>query len=95
MITGDGRAGLTLFPNEPNPFVNSTRVAFSLERAQEVKLYVTDVGGRVVRTLADGAAPGGRSTVHWDGRDDAGRSVASGIYFFRLESAAGSRTTTS
>jgi hypothetical protein len=77
---------------EPNPFRGGTRVAFSLDRERSVRLSVVDVTGRAVRILHDGRAPAGRNGVTWDGRDSAGRRTAAGIYFFRLESEAESRT---
>jgi hypothetical protein len=93
VLAGPSRTSLTLFPSEPNPFLESTRISFAIERAAPVHLYVTDVTGRIVRNLLDGVAPRGTNALRWDGRDDAGTKVASGIYFFRLESEAGSRTT--
>jgi flagellar hook assembly protein FlgD len=81
-----------LFPVEPNPFGRSTQVSFALGRAQPVRLTVADVAGRAVRTLLAGHAPAGKSWLTWDGRDDTGANVASGIYFFRLEAAKEVRT---
>jgi hypothetical protein len=88
-----GDSGFALFPSEPNPFVGSTRISFALDRAQPVRLFVTDVSGRVVRSLVDGVAPSGRTSLRWDGRNDSGSRVAGGIYFFHLESSEDSRTT--
>lgn len=85
-------AVLDLSPVEPNPFGGSARVAFTLGREGPVRLTVVDVTGRLVRTMLEGAAPRGRSTLSWNGRDDAGAEVASGIYFFRLSAAGESRT---
>ena len=70
---------------EPNPFSAGTRIAFSLPREESARLTVVDVSGREVRVLLDGAAPAGRSTLDWDGRDASGTRVASGVYFFRLQ----------
>lgn len=47
-------------------------------------LQIFDVGGRLVRTLMNGAASEGRKTAEWDGRKNQGMSVASGTYFYRL-----------
>ena len=84
---------LTLYPCEPNPFARGTQVSFALGRDRAVRLIVVDVSGRLVKTLLDGTAPSGRTALRWDGRDNAGADVASGIYFFRLESAKEARTT--
>jgi agmatine/peptidylarginine deiminase len=71
----------------PNPFTESTRFSFELRFPEDVRLEVIDVAGRRVRTLAAGALPGGPHVFEWDGRDDAGRSVAAGVYYFRLRAA--------
>jgi hypothetical protein len=86
-------SGVKLYPVEPNPFGRSTQVAFALGSERAARLTVLDVGGRAVKTLFDATAPAGRTALRWDGRDDAGSNVASGIYFFRLESGQASCTT--
>ena len=75
-----------LAPVRPNPFGASAQVAFSLDRAARVRLDVIDVAGRRVVTLADRDLPAGRHELAWDGRDQAGHHVATGIYFVRLVS---------
>ncbi len=84
--------GLMLATNEPNPFSSATRISFSLPSEQPVRLTVHDVTGRMVRTLVDRMAPAGASQTRWDGRDSAGREVASGVYFFRLQTDSGERS---
>jgi hypothetical protein len=71
--------------SRPNPFVEQTTFEFALPRAGDVKLTAFDAAGRLVRTLALGRQPEGTHRVAWDGRDDAGRIVASGVYLVRLE----------
>lgn len=73
-----------LFPNRPNPFNPETRIDFRLERGGRVELKVYGVTGRHVRTLVEGDRPAGAHDAVWDGRDDGGRPVAAGIYFYRL-----------
>ncbi len=80
---------LALDQNRPNPFNAATEVDFSLDRDAAVRLRVYDLAGRLVRTLVDDLRPAGRHTAFWDGRDDAGRSVASGAYVVRLEAGTG------
>jgi hypothetical protein len=90
--TGPGRrveGGISevyeLEQNYPNPFNPATSIRFSIPEAGVVRLKVYDVAGRVVRTLVDGATGAGRALVTWDGMDETGRRVASGVYFYRLE----------
>lgn len=76
-----------LLPNVPNPFNPSTVIRYQLLETSDVRLRVYDVGGRRIRDLW--AAPSqtpGLYSVSWDGRDNSGRLVASGVYFCRLES---------
>ncbi len=78
-----------LLPNTPNPFNPETTLAFTLCEATDATLAVYDMSGRLIRTLASGAYSAGRYSIVWDGRDDAGEQVSSGIYICRL--VAGSR----
>ncbi len=78
-----------MFQNYPNPFSSSTTIRYSLPsavsgRLTAVDLSVYDLAGRLVRTLVDGPQETGFYSVVWDGRDSSGRSVASGVYFYRL-----------
>ena len=76
----------------PNPFHAFTTIRFSMQHAGPATLAINDVTGRRVRTLLDGAVEPGSRSIVWDGRDDAGRAVASGVYFYRLEAAAKGHT---
>jgi photosystem II stability/assembly factor-like uncharacterized protein len=78
--------------NQPNPFRANTAVTFALPRAAQVELEVYDLAGRRVRSLASGRMGAGDHQVVWDGSNDAGRRVASGIYFLRLETDTGTAT---
>ena len=75
---------LRLHPNVPNPFSPSTSIAYELTSHAYVTLNVYSVTGELVRTLADGIEDPGANRVVWDGRNDKGEQVDSGIYFFRL-----------
>jgi hypothetical protein len=72
-----------LLQNVPNPFNPSTAIGFEVPTAGPVHLGIYDVAGRLVRHF-DTDAVAGANTVHWDGTDDAGRAVGSGIYVYRL-----------
>jgi hypothetical protein len=76
---------LALYQNTPNPFNPNTRIVFDVPHAgSAVDLSIYDVTGRLVRRLVNGPHDRGRFTVEWDGRDDGGARVASGVYFYRL-----------
>lgn len=70
----------------PNPFNPSTEIRFDLPREDFVSIEVFSSAGRLVRTLVEGRLAAGRHGATWDGRDDAGRAAASGVYFCRIES---------
>ena len=70
--------------NFPNPFNPSTKIRFDLAQGGRVDLVIFDLRGRRVRTLVSGEMEPGRPVVVWDGKDDTGRSVASGMYIYRL-----------
>jgi len=69
----------------PNPVRGESSISFSLPRQGAMQLRVFDVRGRLVRTLMDGQAASGQGLVVWKGRDDQGRNLADGVYFYRLE----------
>ena len=83
---------LTLYQNYPNPFNPSTRIAFFLPEPCRVTVTIFDVQGKRVRALADDVRDAGRHVLPWDGRNDAGKGVGSGIYYYRLS--AGKKTQT-
>ncbi len=75
----------TLAQNYPNPFNPTTAIPYALAREGEARLVIYDVAGREVRELVSGSQVAGSHEAIWDGRDDAGRPLASGTYFYRLE----------
>jgi len=70
--------------NTPNPFNTSTSIEYSVPGECRVRLLVTDIVGRRVKILADGFRERGRYKVVWDGTDDAGKPVSSGVYFYKF-----------
>jgi hypothetical protein len=74
-----------LFQNVPNPFLAATDISFSMSKAGHVRLTIYDAMGRRVRVLVDGHRTPSHYVEVWDGRDDSGRAVASGAYFYLLE----------
>lgn len=81
---------LAMEPARPNPFAAGTRIAFTTPSEGHVMARVLDVRGRLVRTLLDATRPAGSSELLWDGRDEAGRLLANGIYWMRVETEYGS-----
>ena len=69
----------------PNPFNPRTTVSLTLARRGAVTLQVFDVRGRLVRTLHRGDLDAGPHELAWDGRDDGGATLASGVYLVRAE----------
>jgi hypothetical protein len=69
---------------QPNPFNPRTSIQFDLDRSQSVQLTIFDLRGRVVRQLTSGLRPSGRHSEIWDGTDDAGHRVSTGVYLLRL-----------
>ncbi len=84
-------ARFQLYPNYPNPFNPETRFAFDVPVAGRLSITITDLLGRQIRTLANHHFTPGRYAYTWNGRDDAGLSVASGVYFYSIRSAGYSR----
>jgi len=78
-------ASVVLYQNVPNPFNPSTVINFELESAGEVALQIYDVAGHLIKTLHRGHLSAGSHQDTWFGRDSAGRTVATGVYFYRLQ----------
>ncbi|MEZ4649651.1 MAG: agmatine deiminase family protein [Candidatus Eisenbacteria bacterium] len=76
-----------LLPNFPNPFPEATTFRFDLAYADQAELLVFDAQGRLIRTLFRGEAAAGRNEIEWNGKDDRGRDVPSGVYYYRLRAA--------
>ncbi|MCU0607363.1 MAG: carboxypeptidase regulatory-like domain-containing protein [Candidatus Edwardsbacteria bacterium] len=85
-------AAFALLPCRPNPLRTRTAITFSLPRGQDAELAVYNIAGQRVRTLLAGGAAAGWRTVEWNGTDDRGRRVGSGVYLCRLRAGAGQRT---
>jgi len=73
-----------LFPPAPNPFIRTTQLRYTLNTERQTRIQICDISGRTVRTLLNSSQPAGRYTLVWDGKDNSGRPVASGIYICRF-----------
>jgi|GEM_PF-6670221 len=84
----DGRqnrpGSFELSQNYPNPFNGQTRILFTLKKSEPVNLTVYNILGQPVKKLLDETRPAGKNEVSWDGRDDRGISVPSGVYLYKL-----------
>jgi hypothetical protein len=89
----DAGPGMRLYEGNPNPFVESTVIRYAVPQAAPVTLRVYDVTGRVVRVLvASDRVDAGEHRVTWDGTNDQGMAVSSGVYFYRLDNGKQSMT---
>jgi hypothetical protein len=74
-----------LFQNYPNPFNPTTMISFELPTSAKVTVDIFNVNGQLVRTLVNDVRPAGVHTFNWDGTDDAGTSLTSGIYVYKMK----------
>ncbi len=76
----------SLAQNYPNPFNASTKISFALDRSGDARLVIYDLLGRKVKTLVSSYMEAGSHEIVWNGTDDTGDDVSSGIYMYKLES---------
>ncbi|MCC7141301.1 MAG: S8 family serine peptidase [Candidatus Eisenbacteria bacterium] len=77
--------GSYLFVNRPNPATPQTMIRYRLAASSPATITIYDASGRQVRSLVNGVQAAGEHATVWDGRDDNGRPVASGVYLYRLQ----------
>jgi hypothetical protein len=82
----------TLYQNHPNPFNPETTIRFDMPRESLVSLEIYNMTGQLVRTFRNRKMTAGYHKIHWDGRDDRGVDLSSGVYFYRLRAGGFSRT---
>ncbi len=73
-----------LYPNHPNPFNPSTTISYELAQKAHVTLEIYNIHGARVRTLVNEFQNSGKYTLHWNGRDNSGKTVPSGLYLCRM-----------
>jgi hypothetical protein len=76
---------VSLQQNSPNPFAEQTRISYQLGHAGQVCLRVYNAAGQLIKTLVDSNQEPGSYSVIWTGRDDRGRRVSNGIYFYHMK----------
>ena len=74
----------SLAQNAPNPFNSETVIRFALPQPSQVELTIYNLLGQPVAILVQGPSAAGTFSVRWDGRDQAGRAVTSGVYLYQL-----------
>ena len=73
-----------LYSNYPNPFNSNTTISFSILNTSKIEISVFNIKGQKVKLLAKNSFERGDHSVIWNGKDDTGKSVSSGIYFYKL-----------
>jgi hypothetical protein len=81
----DVPATFALEQNYPNPFNPTTTITYKLPEQREVTLIVYNILGQVVKSLVQNVQPAGSYDVRWDGTNDHGMGVSSGVYIYRLK----------
>jgi hypothetical protein len=92
---GDQQALPTTFDvaqNYPNPFNPTTTISYQVPQVSDVKLVIYNVLGQKVRTLVNSQMEPGYHSVVWDGRNELGQAVASGVYIYRFEASEFTKT---
>ena len=95
LFSKDGAAGngiielgtpdeFALYQNYPNPFSNQTTIQYDVAEATSVKIYIYNTLGQLVKTIDQGENSVGTHTVEWDGTNDDGDTLSSGVYFYQL-----------
>ena len=84
---GDGNVApsqFTLSQNYPNPFNPTTEISFSMDKASDVSLTIFNLNGQQVKVIENAYLAAGNHTYRWDGRDQLGQSVSTGVYLYTL-----------
>ena len=91
-VTGMDNEEISLTPNSfslaqnyPNPFNPTTKISYSIPESESVKLAVYNINGQLIKTLVNGQKDAGSYNALWNGKDESGNSVSSGVYFYRIK----------
>jgi flagellar hook assembly protein FlgD len=85
-------AGIKLIGNFPNPFNPNTTIQFNMDKAAPATVSIFNQKGQLVKDFNISAAEKGVNNLHWNGTDNSGKPVSSGVYYFRLKSGSYSST---
>ena len=92
--TGDVKSGkylqsiiktFMLFQNYPNPFNPATTIEYQIPKSGNVEVTIFNIKGQLIKKLVDEFQLAGTYKTTWDGKDDKGKEVASGLYFYRVK----------
>ena len=75
----------TMVSNYPNPFNPQTNIVYNLPESGRVKITIHDIKGRKIKTLVNETKNAGRNSIIWKGKDDSGKVVSSGVYFYKVK----------
>ena len=78
-------SSFSLEQNYPNPFNPSTTIEYSVQKAGNVRVKIHNTLGQLIRNLVNESKPIGEYSISWDGKNDSGRKVTSGTYFYQLQ----------
>ena len=76
-----------LYNNYPNPFNPVTNIKFDIPKFDYVDILIYNINGQIIRTLQSGNLAPGKYNISWDGLDNHGQNLPSGIYFYYMEAA--------
>jgi flagellar hook assembly protein FlgD len=76
---------LTITTPFPNPVISTTDIEFSISESGKVGVNILNLDGNTIRQLSEKNCKAGKNQIKWDCRDEAGKAVASGVYFYRIQ----------
>jgi hypothetical protein len=82
---GNVQSDYSLQQNYPNPFNPATTIEYSVKQPSRVELRIYDSSGQLIKVLVDEFKPRGEYSIAWDGKDSLGKTVSSGVYFYKIE----------
>ncbi|HPD63888.1 MAG TPA: T9SS type A sorting domain-containing protein [Bacteroidia bacterium] len=93
IIEDHGQDDFKVEQNSPNPFNHTTKVEFSISKAENVTIEIYNLNGKHIKTLTNNTSYGpGTYSVEWDGKNEMGQDASSGMYFFNLKTSNGIKT---
>ena len=85
LIQKENHEKFIIYNGFPNPFNSSIKIQFNLPKSETIKIYIYDISGKVVWSIYSGEKKSGYNSINWNGKNNRGYSVATGVYFFTVE----------